>query len=255
MAITSNNSDQEVMGSIKSYSGLSNFNVVAVNPTMQELHAMDIKVKQEPNYFLELNGEDYFKVVFWVKNEDLTTRMEVLMQNKTRTSKTGKFQWLNSVGQSTWSEGNPSYDWWQKPETSRKAFTGEETLINFVKAWANVAPGGDVYFETIDKIVQGNVTELKELVKILAGNQVRLLVGVKDGKYQQVYTKYFGRVKPQRDDLFVKSLNDEYGSFNAEFATDLKWGEFKPELAVVSPDPSGAEDLPFSSGDEDKDWV
>ena len=255
MAITSNNSDQEVMGGIKSYSGLSNFNVIAVNPTMQELHAMDIKVRQEPNYFLELNGEDYFKLTFWVKNEDLTTRMEILMQNKARTSKTGKFQWLNAVGQSTWSEDKPDYDWWQKPETSRKAFGGEETLINFVKAWANVAPGGDVYFETIDKIVQGDISELKQLITVLKTNQVRLLVGVKDGKYQQVYTKIFGRIKPQRDDLFVKSLNDEYGSFNAEFATDLKWGEFKPELAVVSPDPSGTEDLPFSSGDEDKDWV
>ena len=255
MAITSNNSDQEVMGGIKSYSGLSNFNVIAVNPTMQELHAMDIKVRQEPNYFLELNGEDYFKLTFWVKNEDLTTRMEILMQNKARTSKTGKFQWLNAVGQSTWAEDKPDYDWWQKPETSRKAFGGEETLINFVKAWANVAPGGDVYFETIDKIVQGDISELKQLITVLKNNQVRLLVGVKDGKYQQVYTKVFGRIKPQRDDLFVKSLNDEYGSFNAEFATDLKWGEFKPELAVVSPDPSGAEDLPFSSGDEDKDWV
>ena len=122
MAITSNNSDQEVMGGIKSYSGLSNFNVIAVNPTMQELHAMDIKVRQEPNYFLELNGEDYFKLTFWVKNEDLTTRMEILMQNKARTSKTGKFQWLNAVGQSTWAEDKPDYDWWQKSETSRKAF-------------------------------------------------------------------------------------------------------------------------------------
>mgnify|MGYP003125056816 FL=1 len=207
MAITSNNSDQEVMGGIKSYSGLSNFNVIAVNPTMQELHAMDIKVRQEPNYFLELNGEDYFKLTFWVKNEDLTTRMEILMQNKARTSKTGKFQWLNAVGQSTWAEDKPSYDWWQKPETSRKAFGGEETLINFVKAWANVAPGGDVYFETIDKIVQGDISELKQLITVLKNNQVRLLVGVKDGKYQQVYTKVFGRIKPQRDDLFVKSLN------------------------------------------------
>ena len=84
MAITSNDSQQEVMNSIKSYSGISNFNVLAINPTMEELHAMDIKVKQEPNYFLELNGEDYFKVSFWVKNEDLTTRLEILMQNKQR---------------------------------------------------------------------------------------------------------------------------------------------------------------------------
>ena len=44
MAINSNNSDQEVMNSIKSYSGLSNFNILAVNPTMSELHAIDIKV-------------------------------------------------------------------------------------------------------------------------------------------------------------------------------------------------------------------
>lgn len=71
MAITSNNSDQEVMNSIKNYSGISNFTVMAVNPTMQELHDMDIKVKQEPNYFLELNGEDYFKVAFGLKTKIL----------------------------------------------------------------------------------------------------------------------------------------------------------------------------------------
>ena len=136
MAITSNNSDQEVMNSIKNYSGISNFTVMAVNPTMQELHDMDIKVKQEPNYFLELNGEDYFKVAFWVKNEDLITRLEVLMQNKAKVSKTGKNLWLNAIGQSTWSEEKPGYDWWQQPETSRNAFGGAETLINFVKAFS-----------------------------------------------------------------------------------------------------------------------
>ena len=88
MAIKSNNSNEEVVGSIKSYSGLSNFNIIAVNPTMAELHANDIKVKTEPNYFLELNGEDYFKVTFWVRIEDLTTRLEILMQNKPKISKT-----------------------------------------------------------------------------------------------------------------------------------------------------------------------
>jgi hypothetical protein len=178
MAITSNNSDQEVMNSIKSYSGLSNFSVMTVNPTLEELHAMDIKVKQEPNYHLELNGEDYFKVAFWIKNEDLITRLEILMQNKPKISKTGKNLWLNSTGQSTWSEETPSYEWWKNPETSRKSFGGEEILVNFVKAWANVAPGGDVYFETINKIVEGDVTELKQLVESLKNNQVRLLVGI-----------------------------------------------------------------------------
>ena len=114
MAIKSNSSEQEVMGSgVKLYSGLTNMNVIAVNPTMAELHGLDINVKTEPNYFLELNGTEYFKVVFWMKNTDLTTRLEILMTSSPRISQTGKHQWINNVGQSTWSEAEPTYDWWK----------------------------------------------------------------------------------------------------------------------------------------------
>jgi hypothetical protein len=59
----------------------------------------------------------------------------------------------------------------------------------------------------------------------------------------------FGRIKPQRDDLFIKNLNDEYGAFNAEFDTTLAWGPFSPELAVVAPD---NEEETVAEGD---DWV
>ena len=235
MAIQSNASTEEVVGGIKTYSGLTNVKVTAVNPTMAELHAIDINVKQEPNYKVEFSGEEYNKIVFWLANEDGNFKLEILMQNKPRVSQSGKHQWMNGIGQSTWSEEAPTYDWWKK-EGERKAYTGEETLINFTKAWANVASGDEVSYDSMPAIAGGAVAEIKELVKALSTNEVRVLIGVKDDKYQQVYTKYFGRIKPQRDDLFVKSLNDEYGSFNAEFDTTLKWGEFSPVLAVVSPD-------------------
>lgn len=249
MAIKSNQSTDEVVGGgIKLYSGLSNFNVIAVNPTLNELHDLGIMLKSEPNYYVEFSGEEYFKLTFWIKNEDLTTRFEILMNNKPRVSQSGKHQYLNNAGQSTWSNDAPTYDWW-KTDGTRHAFTGEETLVNFVKAWANVANGDDVYFESIDKIVRGDVAEVKALVKVLASNQVRLLIGVKDGKYQSVYTKVFGRIKPQRDDVFVKNLNDDYGAFNAEFDTTLAWGPFSPQLALVTPD---AED---DSPAESDDWV
>lgn len=249
MAIKINDSTQEVTGGgIKLYSGLSNFNVIAVNPTLDELHELGIMLKSEPNYYVEFSGEEYFKLTFWIKNEDLTTRFEILMNSNPRVSQSGKHQWLNNAGQSTWSDDAPTYDWW-KTEGSRHALTGEETLINFVKAWANVANGDDVYFESIANIVRGDVKEIKALVKMLAANQVRLLIGVKDGKYQTVYTKVFGRIKPQRDDLFVKNLNDDYGAFNAEFDTTLAWGEFSPQLALVTPD---ADD---DSPAEEDDWV
>ena len=71
------------------------------------------------------------------------------------------------------------------------------TPFPFTKSWANVANGDEVSFDSIAKIVKGDVTEVKALVGLLDKNEVRLLVGVKDGKYQSVYTKVFGRVKPQ----------------------------------------------------------
>ena len=247
MAIKSNASTEEVVGSgIKLYSGLTNMKVVAVNPNMKELHAMDIKVKQEPNYEVSFNNEDYNKVVFWLGNGDTNVKMEILVQPKARVSQSGKNQWINNVGQSTWSEAAPTYDWW-KNEGEHHAFVGEETLINFVKAWANVANGDEVSFETTKKIANGDVSEIQALVKVLGTNEVRVLIGVKDDKYQAVYTKHFGRVKPQRDDFFIRNLNDDYGSFNADFNADLNWGEHKPTISLISADAPAA-------AKEDEDW-
>ncbi len=249
MAIKSNDSNVEVAGGgIKLFSGLGNFKVIAVNPTMAELHELGIMVKQDPNYFVELNGTEYFKLTFWIKNDDLTTRFDILMNGTERVSQSGKNQWINGIGQSTWADGEPTYEWYKK-DGLRKALVGEETLINFTKSWANVANGDEVSFDSIAKIVKGDVAEVKALVNLLENNEVRLLIGVKDGKYQTVYTKVFGRVKPQRDDLFVKNLNDDYGVFNAEFDTTLAWGVFSPELAVVTPD-SDSDNV-----SEDEDWV
>jgi len=241
MAIQSNASTEEVMGGMKTFSGLTNVSVVAVNPTMAELHAMDINVKQEPNYTVEFSGESYNKIVFWLNNSDGNFRLEILMQNKPKVSQTGKHQWMNAIGQSTWSTDEPTYDWW-KTEGQRKAYTGEETLINFVKAWANVASGDEVTFDTMPAIANGTTAEIKSLVEALKGNQVRVLIGVKDSKYQQVYTKYFGRIKPQRDDLFIKALNDDYGSFNADFNADLVWGTHVATTKLVAPDTIAEED-------------
>ena len=96
-------------------------------------------------------------------------------------------------------------------------------------------------------IVKGDISELKTLTTALTGNQTRVLIGVKDDRYQQVYTKYFGRIKPQRDDFFIRALNDDYGSFNADFNADLQWGIHKPTVDLITPDNGELK--------EDKDWV
>ncbi len=61
MAIQSNASTEAVAGTgVTLYSGLTNMKVLAVNPTMAELHAMDINVKQEHSSIVYINMEESF---------------------------------------------------------------------------------------------------------------------------------------------------------------------------------------------------
>ena len=119
--------------------------------------------------------------------------------------------------------------------------------MDFIKAYANVANGDECAFETIDRIMAGDVTEIKQLVNALSDNRVRVLLGVKDGRYQQVYTKHFGRLKPFRKDLFIKQLNDDYGAFNAEYNSTLELEKYVPGL--IAPDPE-----PVAEAAVESDW-
>ena len=257
MAISANNSNEEVAGGVSLFTGVASVQVIAVNPTKDELEELGVKLKDDPSYSVAFSDEEYNKVSFWVKHEnpDMFTRVEILVQPKHRVSKAGdKYMWTNNRAQVTWAADNPSqkYDWY-KADGERKAYVGEDILLSFIKAWANVANDGDCYLETIDKIVNGDMTELKQLVGALSENRVRVLFGVKDGKYQQAYTKHFGRLKPQRDDLFIKELNGDYGSFNAEFNPTLELSKYTP--SIITPDASpmdevdGVDDTVTAGGD------
>ena len=254
MAIESNNSEEVVAGGgYQLYTGIAAVSVVAVNPSLSELQAIGINAKEDPKYNVEINGEEYNKIVFYLRHDDpnLTVRFDILAKPEHRVSKNGKAMWVNNIGQMTWSEDAPVYDWWKNSDSSRKAYVGEDTLVNFTKAWANVANGGKISFDTIDAIMKGDVKELKELVKALSANKLRVLIGVKDEKYQVVYNRHFGRLKPANDMLFVKALNEDYGSFNAEYSTDLKFGVYSPSMIVADTKEAAS---PFK--DEEKDeWM
>lgn len=256
MAIKSNSSEQEVAsGGKKLYTGITPMSVVAVNPTLDELHAMDIMYQSEPNYTVDFGKGEVQKVVFWLKNEDITVPMEILITPGPWKSKTGKYKWLNNQGQETWAEENADgtvdtsalMDWFKNPESCYKAARGVDTLTEFVKVWANVAPGDEVQLDTLSKIEKGDMTELKELITALTGNKLRVLVFVRDGKYQGVYTRHFGRLVPQRNDLFLKAMNQDYGQVKGEYS--IEWGEHKP--GVLTPD---AVDT-TSEISEDADWL
>ena len=256
MAIQSNASDVQVGGGgIPLYCGIATMNVIAVNPSLGELHSLGINLKQEPNYTgIQMGEQTKNKLVFWVRNaeHEFTTRFEILVEpNERAESKTGKFQWINKFGQTAWGTENPStqYEWF-KNEGVRRSYAGEEMLIDFMKTWANVGRDGECAIDDIKAVMTGDVHELKQYVTALKVNRVRLLLGAKDDKYQQVYTKHFGREKPRRDDLFIKSLNDDYGEFRADFdANDFNLKRWEP--GVITPD----EAEPAATAESAGDWI
>jgi hypothetical protein len=247
MAIESNDSSVEIGGGgIPLYCGIATMNVIAVNPSLGELHALGINVKQEQNYTGIQMGENIKnKLTFWVRNaeHEFTTRFDILVEpNERPESRTGKFQYINKFGQTAWGTDNPSaqYEWF-KNEGVRRAYVGEETLIEFMRAWANVGRDGECAIDNIKDVMSGNVDELKQYVSALKENRVRLLLGAKDDKYQQVYTRFFGREKPRRDDLFVKALNDDYGEFRADFdPNDLTLKRYEPGVVQPTEEPAAA---------------
>lgn len=249
MAIQSNSSDVQVAGGgVPLFTGIAPVRVVAVNPNLGELASIGVNMRTEPNYEVSM-GDKTGKVCFWVRNDEhnFNTRLEILVGSQHRAeSSTGKFQITNKYGQVTWATKPDSAPDWFKSEGVRRMYPGEEILINFTKAWANIPNDGECSFDTIDDIVKGNVTELKSLVTALKDNKLRVMLGVKDGKYQQVYNRHFGRLKPQRDQLFVKALNDEYGTFNAEYNSDLKLQAYSPELVT----PTETTEAPTESVDD-----
>lgn len=235
MAIKANSSEEQVAGAGgKLYTGIAAMKVLAVNPNLVALQAIGVMFQKEPNYVVDFGKGDgpVQKIVFWLGNDEVKVPCEFLVNSGPWKSSTGKVKWYNRTGENTWAPMLPDGtidksnlpDWYKEPETSYVMPRGMDMVTEFVRAWANVASGDEIFLESIDAIAKGNVSELRHLMSVLSGNSVNVLVYVRDGKYQAVYTRHFGRIKPLRTDLFIKALNEDYGAIKGDYT--LEWTEY-----------------------------
>lgn len=258
MAIQQNSSEEAVVGTGgKLYTGITEMSVLAANPTLDELHELGIMLQKEPEYSVKIGEEELTKVVFWVGNADLKVKCEILVNRGPWVStKTGKVKCYNRIGQDTWAKLNADgtvdqsemNDFLKERDTFYPIPRGMDTVTEFVRAWANVASEGEIKLDTIDAISKGDVRELRQLIKVLAKNQIRVLVSVKDEKYPEVYTRHFGRVNPKRNDLFVKAINEAYGAPKGDYT--IEWQEYSPGAVAPTSDPA-----PVAAADWEDDGV
>lgn len=190
--------------------------VVAINPTKDQLSKLlGVEIEDEIEYtskeVLE-NGTEIAKaqVVFYVK--DIKTgsikNLRYFLKDLDRTNtikeeekgtKVAKKQYINSIGDTSWSDHPSNLPEWFTSRAYRVAKVGEEELYKFVRSWLNKLDKKDA--ETtlsfdFKKLMSGNVKELTEQINGEYDETVTALVTVrtvkKDGEdktYEQVYNK------------------------------------------------------------------
>jgi hypothetical protein len=229
--IGANSSEKQVLGN--SYTGLVNLKVVAINPTKDEMIAMGINAQQDPKYLGQNDkGAAKMRIDFYLAHPTInlskSLKVSFWIEDVVRTNKDAtKEQWINKFGVVAWGktlDTKPDEKWFSL-EGCRKAYIGEENFVNFIKAWANVDPKDQATFDDISKIAKGDISEILALYKLIPNNQVKCLLGVKDGRYQDVYTRFFDRAYRLNFTSWKKALENEYGEFKSDYQNDLT---FKP---------------------------
>lgn len=228
------------------FTGVIPYRVILINPTLDELHEKGLTyIKKEPEYQKEAdfgNGPiRTTQVDFWLKSVptpecdyDITTKVTFQIAKNVYVGKTtGKTQYVNRYGRMAWASNelelnsNPYF----LNEDARPAYKGEEELYKFLFAWLNMSYDPDRKILTdcrvdVEKLFDGDFSELKELVTVGEPYIVRVLTGVRrvedeeNGsiKYFQVtYSKYFLKHNQKITTSLQKYLeSNEYNSFGTE---------------------------------------
>lgn len=220
------------------YVGLFNSNVIAVNPTKDELgKLLNTTIDKEPEYVGSNTetGAPRVTVSFWLKEEQTGNLFNVRfnLEDTVVVSKGGKPQWINSIGSTSYAEDKsqtPTF-FTENGRTVRQAKKGEELLYKFLRSWLSNLNYEDESTElSLDfkKLISGKMTELREAIDNFATQTVCAMATVRtgdDGKeYQAVYSYEFlpgyaldcftGKAKKQYKsvDKFIAKVTDaEYG--------------------------------------------
>ena len=286
---------REPQGEFTKHVGLFTATVLAVNPSEKEykdILGMELKEDSKATEYLgERDGNTLLRVDFWLENQkknaegekDKPYKISFFLEDKVRTNKDEtKTQYINAIGNCAWAENEADLPEWFVKRDYREAFSGEEDLFEFMRAWLNKLDYREA--ETTlalewKKLMKGNVKEIKDQVNgewageigCLATVVVREIEG-EPKEYQGVYNRGFVPVyslkhfrlvdydneevqkalatKPSKDlkpyERFVLKVTGEYGCKDFFKLKDIK--EYDP---TENPVATNAPIAPLTDGGAD----
>jgi len=219
----------------KLYTGFAPIQIVAVNPNSAALAALlglDLEKVKEPVY----EGENGMRLDFWYVNHpdfktDLRGKFSLWVNNDTRMSQAGKKQFIDNFTRTAWAENLATLSETQASldpsrrldmKSVREAKGGEETVYSLLKAYGNISPKEKPFvLDSWPSIAKGKGNELVDFFAHFnkANMGIKVLLGIKDEKYQDVCTKVFVNVHGKVTEYVSKQITGEYGfkSFYGSF--------------------------------------
>ncbi len=209
MAFKSNSSTDEVVG-LRTVGGVFKVKMLpnGINPTVEEAQQFGIELKQ--NAGKEVNDkqviEIYLRSVEKGEFEGITFKLSIFV----------------SAVQSKFADGSPMYvdicggsgkntEYLKNPY--RVAREGEDIILNMLRNWWNLKSSDEINPADLDflSIAKANVKSIKDMCNPnnpdnALENVFKVLVGVKDGKYMEIFTKAFDREYSKANTVFTKAL-------------------------------------------------
>jgi len=220
MGFTPNESDKKVFKEVKLYTGIHNLKVVAINPTKDQLEEMGYKPQNAPVYLTTEGDVKKLRLDFHLNGESpegdkIMTKVAFFLENQLRVNREGtKSEWINDFGRTAWSaEGDPDNPptelAWFKSETARQSHVGEGDLHLFLTNWLNIGPDDEAKMDNFIGLFDEDYSEIQGLLAGNVDNEIRVLLTVRDNKYQSVYNKYFDRASNKRTNYWDSHIKNQ----------------------------------------------
>ena len=201
--------------------------VVAINPSKEEIEKLTGNtLNKEITYNSEdADGNPMVRVTAWMRDvkKDLLFQVNFRITDKICVSKTGKTQYINQTGITTYVDSKENLPEWfthfvskEKviigKKTYREALQGESGLYDFLSSWLQINlfhPDSNIFLD-IKRLFKGDFKELQDLIgsdftKVItkAGEKPATVVALATistkedeekgtiNEYQQVYSRQF----------------------------------------------------------------
>lgn len=251
MGFESNSSDTKVFKEVKLFTGLYNLKVVAINPTKEKLEEMGYKPQNDPVYISTEEKVKKLRLDFHLHGQGLDgskimTKVAFFLENQHRLNKDGdKGEFINDFGRTAWSLAGtptepPTEFTWFKHESARPAHVGEADLHLFLVNWLNIGPDDEAKMDNFLGLFDEDYSEVQSLLAGNIDNEVRILLTVRDNKYQGVYNRYFDRATNKRTnywDSHFKNLASNNFSLKEDYQNSFAFQEWtEPAIKADTPE-------------------